>query len=258
MPAPGSPLIDAAPLSPSLVAAIPVDAAGNPRLQGAAFDIGAFESTGSAVAQAVASTTSLSQNNGLLVAQVSPATGSGAPSGTVSFNDGSTLLGTANLVNGTASYAPSLDTTVAHTLSATYSGDANFLTSTSSPINIAPVVPTPAPAPAPATPTSTSAPTPTPVSAPAPGPVVLLTPSASQTVSGLVAVTAAITVNLDAAGAHLVIDGQGTNIRLTNAPYLFPLDTTQLSNGAHTIQIWAHDINNNVSLSNTVGINVAN
>jgi hypothetical protein len=59
--------------------------------------------------------------------------GSGSPSGTVTFYDGATALGTANLVNGTASFVLG-DTALTagpHTLRAVYSGDGNFLGSES-------------------------------------------------------------------------------------------------------------------------------
>ena len=234
--APGSPLIDAAPLPSSLLASIPKDFAGNPRLQGNTFDIGAFESTGSIVVQAIATTTTLSQNNGMLVAQVTSSTGSGSPSGSVNFYDGTTLLGPAVVTNGMASLVASLDTTTAHTLTAVYSGDANFLTSTSAPINVNPVAPV----------------------APA-GPVVIVNPAGGQTVSGLLAVTAKIGVNLDAAGSFLILDGQAQDAhRVTGPPYLYYVDTTQLNSGTHTVQVWAHDINNGTYLSNVVSFSVSN
>ncbi len=235
--APGSPLIDAAPLPSSLLSSIPTDFAGNARLQGNAFDIGAFESTGSvAVVQAVATTTTLSQNNGMLVAQVVSKSGSGSPSGSVNFYDGTTLLGPAVLTNGTASLVASLDTTKAHTLTAVYSGDANFLTSTSAGINVNPVAPV----------------------APA-GPVVIVNPTSSQTVSGVLAVTAKIGVNLDAAGSFLILDGGAQDAhRVTGPPYVYYVDTTQLSSGTHTVQVWAHDINNGTYLSNLVTFSVSN
>jgi uncharacterized repeat protein (TIGR01451 family) len=60
------------------------------------------------------------------------APGSGTPTGTVSFWDGSTLLGTVNLSNGRAqlTYVFSLPGT--HRIKAVYNGDSDFLSSTSS------------------------------------------------------------------------------------------------------------------------------
>jgi hypothetical protein len=66
-----------------------------------------------------------------LTAQVASTT-AGTPTGTVSFYDGGTLLGTAMLVNGTATYsATALSAGAQHILSASYNGDVNFTPSSS-------------------------------------------------------------------------------------------------------------------------------
>ncbi len=91
------------------------------------------------------------------------------------------------------------------------------------------------------------------------GPVAILSPAAGATVSGNVLVTAQVNVSLDAAGSFLMVDGvavQGT--RRTGGPYLYPLSTSGLVNGVHVLQIWAHDIGNNVDLSQTVAVTVRN
>jgi len=54
------------------------------------------------------------------------APGSGTPTGTVTFLDGLTSLGTANLVNGQASFTVATLTTGLHSLMATYGGDGSF------------------------------------------------------------------------------------------------------------------------------------
>src|SRR5262249_53201468 len=65
-------------------------------------------------------------------ATVSPvAPGAGTPTGTVSFLDGGTSLGTATLTNGTATFTTTALTQGSHTITAVYSGDSNFITSTS-------------------------------------------------------------------------------------------------------------------------------
>ena len=51
--------------------------------------------------------------------------GSFAPSGTVTFTDGSNTLGSANLVNGAASLSTAFTTLGTHTINASYSGDAH-------------------------------------------------------------------------------------------------------------------------------------
>jgi hypothetical protein len=70
-------------------------------------------------------------------ATVVPAS-NGSPSGRVSFYDGTTLLGTSSLSAGTAGFATSsLAAGIAHTILATYSGDGNYIdSSTTSGINI--------------------------------------------------------------------------------------------------------------------------
>src|SRR5262249_15373847 len=57
--------------------------------------------------------------------------GSGMPTGTVSFLDGSSTLGTANLNAGSASFTTSSLPGGSHTITAFYGGDTNFSSSTS-------------------------------------------------------------------------------------------------------------------------------
>ena len=67
-----------------------------------------------------------------LTATVSPVPPAvGTPTGTVTFNDGTTSLGTATLVNGTASLTISTLAVGSHPLTAAYSGGGNFQASTS-------------------------------------------------------------------------------------------------------------------------------
>lgn len=90
-------------------------------------------------------------------------------------------------------------------------------------------------------------------------PVVITSPASSATVSGTVLVTAQVGVPLDAAGSYLLVDGAeyGT-LRVAQSPYQYPLDTTALANGQHTLQVWAHDTANEVQLSQLVTISVTN
>ncbi len=67
-----------------------------------------------------------------LTATVSPVSpGSGTPSGTATFMDGSNTLGTATLSGGTASFTTSALSVGTHSIKIVYGGDANFKTSTS-------------------------------------------------------------------------------------------------------------------------------
>jgi hypothetical protein len=56
------------------------------------------------------------------------------PSGSVRFYDGTTLLGSATLAQGVATYATSSLTVGNHSITAAYGGDSNFLAVTSSPV----------------------------------------------------------------------------------------------------------------------------
>jgi len=58
--------------------------------------------------------------------------GSGTPTGTVAFMDGSTSLGTGTLSGGVATFSISTLTVGSHSITGVYSGDTNFTTSTSS------------------------------------------------------------------------------------------------------------------------------
>lgn len=94
--------------------------------------------------QPVVTTATLSSNNNpshlndavTFTATVSPASGTVAPSGTVSFYDGNTLIGTGTLkssgLNAIASFTTSSLTVGAHSITASYSGSNAFDPSTSS------------------------------------------------------------------------------------------------------------------------------
>lgn len=61
--------------------------------------------------------------------------GNGTPSGTVTFKDGTSTLGTANLSGGQATLTAPSQSTGAHTISVVYGGDTNFNGSTSTPFS---------------------------------------------------------------------------------------------------------------------------
>ncbi len=70
-----------------------------------------------------------------LTATVKPSSGSGTPTGTVTFYDGSTSLGTATLANKRATLKTTAIPLGSQTITAVYSGDATFATSTSAVLN---------------------------------------------------------------------------------------------------------------------------
>lgn len=55
----------------------------------------------------------------------------GTPTGVVTFRDGTTTLGTANLTNGQAEFTTTTLAAITHTISAVYAGDVNYRSSTS-------------------------------------------------------------------------------------------------------------------------------
>ena len=90
-----------------------------------------------------ASTTQPTQGQSVtLTAAVAPASGSGTPTGSVIFYDGTTQLGNATLATGQAAYATTSLTVGSHSVTAAYSGDANYAASTSSALTITVVAPT--------------------------------------------------------------------------------------------------------------------
>jgi hypothetical protein len=78
--------------------------------------------------------------NATLTATVAGA--GGTPTGTVTFMDGTTTLGTGTLDSGTATYAWTLPAIGSHTVSAVYGGDANYggSTSAAAPLTVIPSV----------------------------------------------------------------------------------------------------------------------
>jgi hypothetical protein len=78
-----------------------------------------------------ASSTSAAANQTITVTANVASTTSGTPTGTVTILDSGTALQTVTLTNGTASYSTTLAAGVTHTLTASYSGDTNFLPSAS-------------------------------------------------------------------------------------------------------------------------------
>ncbi len=91
------------------------------------------------------------------------------------------------------------------------------------------------------------------------GPLYISSPSAGTSLSGVTVIVGQCILPLDAAGTFLIVDGQWLQwIRAASAPFLYTLDTRALTNGAHTLQLWGHDIGNNTTISPGVTVTVAN
>jgi fibronectin-binding autotransporter adhesin len=77
---------------------------------------------------------STSGQNVTFTATVSPLAGSGTPTGTVTFRDGSAILATVALVAGSATFTTSALSVGTHSITAESNGDATYLPSTSAPL----------------------------------------------------------------------------------------------------------------------------
>ncbi|MDQ2777583.1 MAG: Ig-like domain-containing protein [Acidobacteriota bacterium] len=98
-----------------------------------------------------------------------------------------------------------------------------------------------------------------PTSVPSTAKVVIVSPSAGQQLSGTVSVSAQINAALDSAGSYLAVDDLEIGaVRVTSPPYSYLLNTTALSNGQHTFEVWAHDIDNGTLTSAPVNVTISN
>ncbi|MFY9805588.1 MAG: glycoside hydrolase family 44 protein [Candidatus Acidiferrales bacterium] len=69
-------------------------------------------------------------------ASVAPQTGSGVPSGSISFLDGATQIGSATLSGGSAAFSSATLAVGTHSITAGYSGDANYAASNSAAVSV--------------------------------------------------------------------------------------------------------------------------
>ncbi len=88
--------------------------------------------------------------------------------------------------------------------------------------------------------------------------VTLTAPAANATVTGTINLTATATDNVAVTGVQFIVDGANFGSELTTAPYTAALDTTTLTNGAHTIAVAAHDAANNSKTTTAISVTVSN
>jgi hypothetical protein len=82
-------------------------------------------------------TNSAAGSNLIFAAAVTPASGSGVPTGSVTFSDGTTQLGTGTLDStGKATYSTSSLAVGTHSITAAYGGDTNYMKSASAPVSV--------------------------------------------------------------------------------------------------------------------------
>jgi hypothetical protein len=90
--------------------------------------------------------------------------------------------------------------------------------------------------------------------------VMITSPTAGQTVSGSIPVTATTSTQGGATvkSVQLLVDNVAFGAPLTVAPYSLSLDTTKLANGSHSVSAVVTDSNNAVASATPVGFTVAN
>lgn len=87
--------------------------------------------------------------------------------------------------------------------------------------------------------------------------IAITSPTANQTVSGTVAVSASASDNVGVAGVQFTVDGAASGAEKTTAPYTFSWNSVGVSNGLHTLSTVARDAAGNTSTA-SVTVNVAN
>lgn len=97
----------------------------------AAIALSALPKTATNVALTATTPTVFGQKATLTATVTSAVSGAGTPTGTVTFFDGSTNIGTASLVSGKATLLKALGSVGTHNLKATYNGSLGFATKTS-------------------------------------------------------------------------------------------------------------------------------
>lgn len=88
--------------------------------------------------------------------------------------------------------------------------------------------------------------------------VSITSPAAGSTVSGAITIKATATDNNAVAGVQFKLDGANLGAEDTTAPYEITWDTTQTSNGSHTLTAIARDTAGNTATSSAIGVTVNN
>lgn len=110
------------------------------------------------------------------------------------------------------------------------------------------------------TPTPTSSPTPTSIPTPSdttPPTVSISSPTAGQTISGTVNISANAADNVAVLSVSIFIDGVFAGLS-SSSPYSYSWDSTQYPNGSHIISAKALDSSNNLGESTTITVNTSN
>ena len=83
-------------------------------------------------------------------------------------------------------------------------------------------------------------------------------PTAGQTVSGTITLSASAFDNVGVAWVQFKVDGANVGPQISASPYNYSLVTTSLTNATHTIAVVASDLSGNTATSATISITVSN
>jgi len=88
--------------------------------------------------------------------------------------------------------------------------------------------------------------------------VSMTSPVSGATVSGTITLAATASDNIGVVGVQFQVDSANSGAEVTAAPYTLSLDTTKLSNGAHSLTAVARDAAGNHTTSSAVTVTVSN
>jgi Bacterial Ig-like domain (group 3) len=194
--------------------------------------------TATTTSLSASSTTPTTGQTVTFTAAVAPKSGSGSPTGTVTFSDGAAQIGSGAVSAGTATFSTSTLAAGAHSIAASYPGDTSFSASTSSALSVTVSAPT-------KTATTTS-----------------VSPSATQLTTAQT-VTLNITVapktgNGIPTGSVTILDGQSQLAMPTLVAGAASFSTSTLAAGTHSITVnYSGDSNFAASTSALVSLTVA-
>ncbi len=203
------------------------------------FTTGAASTLAASATSLTASTTQPTQGQSVtLTASVAPASGSGTPTGTVTFFDGATQLGTGTLSSGQATYSTTALAIGSHSITAAFAGDSNFSASTSTALSITVVA------------SSQIASTTTLLAS-----ATQLTPGQTLTLSiGVAPQSGSGTPT----GSVTILDGQSQLITMALKASSASFTTSTLALGSHALSVaYAGDATYAASTSNSITVTVA-
>ncbi|WP_197034863.1 Ig-like domain repeat protein [Herbaspirillum sp. RV1423] len=177
------------------------------------------------------STSATSAAYGAAITLTANVSGTGSPSGTVTFKDGGTTLGTGVISGGAAILSVSTLTVGPHSITAVYGGDANYAAATSSAVSVAMTQVTPG--------------------------IAVTVSSASVSVGSAVTISATLTGAASPGGTVTFKNGTATLGTASISGVTAILTTSSLTVGPHSITaVYGGDANNIAVTSGAVSVSV--